>query len=74
MCIEYDGQQHFEPNEYFGGQKHFNILKRHDNIKDEYCQDNKIKLVRIPYWDFDNIENILANELGLDLRNSNYVL
>lgn len=73
ICIEYDGEQHFKSKEYFGGQKHFDILKRHDNIKNEYCQSNKIKLLRISYWDFNNIESILANELGLNLRN-NYVL
>ena len=29
----------------------------------EYCEKNKIKLIRIPYWDFNNIEEILTKEL-----------
>ena len=25
-----------------------------------------IKLLRIPYWEFDNIENILSNNLNME--------
>ena len=59
MCIEYDGIQHFESVSHFGGEENFNLTQLRDNIKTKYCQDNNIKLLRIPYWDFDNIENIL---------------
>lgn len=57
-CIEIDGRQHREPVSRFGGEKTFNILKKHDRIKDEYCRINEIKLIRIPYNrepDFDSI-------------------
>lgn len=72
MClIEYDGKQHFEPVN-FGGcsdeialQEHEN-LKQNDQIKNEYCKKNNIKLIRIPYWEFDNIEEILAKELQIE--------
>lgn len=66
--IEYDGKQHFDPVQ-FGGMsleravEELNITKRNDNIKSQYCKDNNIPLLRIPYWDFDNIESILHNEL-----------
>ena len=63
MCIEYDGRQHFESINHFGGEEKFNLTQLRDNIKTQYCQDNKIKLLRIPYWEFNNIENILENEL-----------
>ena len=36
-----------------------------DNIKDEYCFVNDINLIRIPYWDFDSIENIIVSRLHL---------
>ena len=39
--------------------------KHIDTIKTKYCEDNNIKLIRIPYWEFDNIENILIKELNL---------
>ena len=37
--------------------------KIRDTIKTRYCKDNNIRLIRIPYWEFDNIENILELEL-----------
>lgn len=62
-CIEYDGKQHFEPIEFFGGEKSFLITKRHDKIKDEYCENNGISLLRIPYYKYDKIEEELNNFL-----------
>ena len=63
ICIEYDGIQHFEPIEYFGGTEVFNETILRDSIKNRYCEQNSIKLIRIPYWDFDNIEKIITNEI-----------
>ena len=48
--IEYDGRQHFEPVDYFGGQSAFEKLIYHDHIKTEYCVKNNIDLLRIPYY------------------------
>lgn len=65
MCIEYDGEQHFLKG-CFGdtnGQVLLETQKR-DNIKTQYCLDNNIKLVRIPYWEFNNIENILKQAIN----------
>lgn len=61
--IEYDGIQHFESKEFFGGVESFQKLKKHDGIKNSYCDANKIRLIRIPYTEYENIENILENEL-----------
>jgi hypothetical protein len=46
MCIEYDGQQHYLP--VFGTDK-FTRLKINDKIKDDYCEKNGIKLLRMSY-------------------------
>lgn len=35
-----------------------------DNIKRNYCNNNNIKLLEIPYWDYENIEEILSRELA----------
>lgn len=59
--IEYDGKQHFEPIEHFGGQDAFEIRVKHDNIKNEYCKNNGISLLRIPYY--KNVEEELNNFL-----------
>jgi hypothetical protein len=38
-------------------------------MKRDYCKKNNIKLIEIPYWDFDNIEEILDKELKLNAYN-----
>ena len=50
-CIEYDGIQHFEPRDYFGGQLAFEEIVKHDAIKSNYCLLHNIKLIRIRYND-----------------------
>ena len=59
ICIEYDGIQHYEVVEKFGGASALSLVKKRDLIKTNYCKDNNIVLIRIPYWDFDNIYEIL---------------
>ena len=64
ILIEYDGILHYKPIEYFGGEKEFELRKYLDSIKDEYCINNNIKLIRIPYFE-KNIQKKLKNELEL---------
>ena len=59
MIIEFDGKQHYEPMDFFGGEKAFERLKLNDKIKNDYCEDNYINLIRIKYTNIENIENIL---------------
>lgn len=63
LCIEFDGIQHFKENEFFG-KRSFNDCQKHDFIKENFCKDNNIKLLRIGYLDFDNIEKILNDYLS----------
>lgn len=49
VCIEYNGKQHYEPIDYFGGEKRFENQVLRDNIKREYCKKNNITLFEIPY-------------------------
>lgn len=64
-CIEYDGEQHFKPvrfdknNSRGTPQERFEKTKYRDELKNNYCKNNNITLIRIPYTDFDNIESIL---------------
>lgn len=62
-CIEYDGEGHYKP---FRFSKDKEAMKKkleetqiRDAIKTQYCKDNNIKLIRIPYFEFDNIDEIL---------------
>lgn len=65
ILIEYDGEQHYKIFDYFGGLDKFVDTKIRDTIKNEYCNKNNIKLIRIPYWDYNKIEDILKCELNL---------
>jgi len=47
--IEYDGIQHFKPFKHFGGIVKFKKTQKNDRIKNKYCADNHIRLLRIPY-------------------------
>lgn len=57
--IEFDGKQHYEPSEFFGGLDAFKKLQLNDKIKNDYCEDNYIELVRIKYYQLENIESHL---------------
>ena len=67
IWIEYDGKGHFEPINWKGQNQdivkyNFKIAKYHDELKNKYAKENGWKLIRIPYWDFYNIEEILNKE------------
>ena len=49
VCIEFDGIQHFQVNNYWNGEKGFETIKKHDKIKNIYCKKNGINLMRIKY-------------------------
>ena len=53
--IEFDGIQHNEPTEYFGGEKAYYKLREHDWLKNRYAKGHHIPLVRIPYSERDTI-------------------
>lgn len=60
LCIEFDGAQHFTAYERFGGEFALSRQKEKDEIKNNYCLKNGIKLIRIPYTKKDReIEAIL---------------
>jgi hypothetical protein len=60
--IEYDGEHHFIENKYFGI-GNLKYVKHNDEIKNKYCISNSIKLVRIPYYDYNKIESILNSSI-----------
>ena len=61
LCIEYDGQQHFEPIKKFGGVENFKLIKTRDEIKNRYCIDNDVNLLRIKYTNYKILEDVLSN-------------
>ena len=66
ICIEYDGAQHFMPVDFAGkgmlwANKRFKQIQHNDQIKNIYCKENNIILLRIKYD--ENIDNVLRNFL-----------
>ena len=57
ICIEFDGEQHFEESRLF---KHHETTRAHDELKNKYCEENGLNLIRIPYTEYDNIPVILG--------------
>jgi len=49
ICIEYDGRQHFNSIDIFGGDDYLTKIIKNDKIKNEYCLKNNIHLIRIRY-------------------------
>lgn len=70
-CIEYDGEQHYYAFDSFGGQQRLDLIRKRDEIKNDYCIKNNIKLIRIPYTEYKNIESILDEEFFEIKRNKN---
>lgn len=69
IVIEYDGQQHFMPVDFANkgiewATNLYNNNVRKDTIKNDYCKNNQIKLIRIPYYDYNRIFEILTSELS----------
>lgn len=58
-------EEHFKPIELFGGEEGFKQTQLRDGIKNEYCQAKDIPLLRIPYWEFDQIESLVIDFLQL---------
>jgi len=63
IAIEYDGEQHFRPVNRFGGVKVFEETQKRDLIKNKFCLENGIKLIRISYKQKNKINEILNKEL-----------
>lgn len=63
MLIEYDGIQHYRDKGW--GEKKFKNQKFRDSLKNKYCKENNIKLIRIPYYE-TNIDELLNKELGYE--------
>ena len=59
--IEFDGEQHFKDIPSWGG---LELQQKRDQIKNQYALNHNIPLVRIPYWERDNItlEMLIGNQ------------
>lgn len=51
--IEFDGSQHFEG---WGKITSLECIQQHDNFKNQWCKNNNIPLIRIPYWHLKDLK------------------
>lgn len=51
VAIEYQGKQHFEPVDFFGGKESFIELTQRDKEKAKLSIKNGVRLVYINYWE-----------------------
>ena len=65
ILIEYNGIQHYEAVEYFGGEEKFKIQKEHDKRKRDYAKKHGYKLITVKYtYDtYESVEEYLDKEL-----------
>jgi len=73
LIIEIDGQGHFRPTHFNScsnedAELSYKLTRINDKIKNKYCKDNNINLIRIPYWEFETeqykttlLENVVNN-------------
>lgn len=61
LLVEYDGDYHFYSRRF--GIESLIKTQTNDKIKNQYCIDNNIPLLRIPYWEQSNLESILDTAL-----------
>lgn len=65
ILIEYNGIQHYEAVDYFGGEEQFKKQKEHDKRKRDYAKKHGYKLITVKYtYDtYESVEEYLDKEL-----------
>jgi predicted nucleic acid-binding Zn-ribbon protein len=63
ILIEYQGQQHYEPVDHFGGTDRFKLQQKHDQMKLDYAKKHNYTLIAVPYTKdtFSEIKKYLFN-------------
>lgn len=71
FLIEYDGEHHYRATRMFGGEDKLKLVRERDRIKTNFCEVNRIPLLRIKFTEFErtadpagNIEKILKEFAG----------
>ena len=67
-CVEYRGRHHYEPIEEIGGIKTYENIKNEDRLKEDYCEENFIDLIKVKYDQIDDIYQILWDNLSKHIK------
>lgn len=68
IAFEYNGEQHYYPVDFANkgevwAKREFELTKKRDETKIKYCVTNNIPIIIIPYWEKNNMEFFIVNEL-----------
>lgn len=67
IALEYQGEQHYKNIEHWDGQEGLQTRQIHDQLKRNYCLKNRIKLIEIPYTDFNLLnDKYILNLFGIE--------
>ena len=55
LLIEFDGRQHFEPVEYWGGEEGFKKRQFYDSLKNSFAEENGFKLLRFNHLQSEEV-------------------
>ncbi len=69
IAFEYNGEQHYMPIDFGGrgmkwAEDQLKIIKNRDKAKIAYCKKNKIPIIIVPYWERNNMESFIKEELN----------
>jgi hypothetical protein len=67
--IEYHGEQHYRPCAFGSSKPNAGVKNLFDNVrrdrkKEQWCRENKIPMLVIPYWDYERVSEILDTFFG----------
>ena len=68
IAIEYQGKQHFEPIDFFGGKENFETQQKRDEIKRKLSKENNVHLVYVNYWE-DITKELIKSKVSEVLKN-----
>ena len=62
--VEHQGEQHFRPISFFGGEEAFKQNQERDRKKRELCEQNNCELIYVlPDYDIDTVIKIIDESL-----------
>ncbi len=68
LAIEYQGEQHFRPLKYCGGEKGLQKRKSLDQEKRKACKKNGIILIEIDYDKWDGSRDTVIEKIEQELK------
>ena len=63
LAFEYDGEFHYKEMDWIDDRNRLEKVQQKDRLKDSLCKENDIMLVRVPYWENNDLEHYINQQL-----------